>query len=48
MLGAVKPSCGSGELLGPWKDGDGTTSGAFPYPSFEVLRQTGAFSNVFG
>jgi len=24
MLGAVKPSCGSGELLGPWKDGDGT------------------------
>ena len=23
MLGAVKPSCGSGELLGPWKDGDG-------------------------
>ena len=24
MLGAVKPTCGSGELLGPWKDGDGT------------------------
>jgi len=24
MLGAVKPACGSGELLGPWKDGDGT------------------------
>ena len=23
MLGAVKPSCGSGELLGPWKDSDG-------------------------
>ena len=23
-LGAVKPACGNGELLGPWKDGDGT------------------------
>jgi poly(3-hydroxybutyrate) depolymerase len=23
-LAAVKPSCGSGELLAPWKDGDGT------------------------
>jgi predicted permease len=31
-----------------WKDGDGTTSGAFPYPSFDVLRETGAFSNLFG
>jgi hypothetical protein len=24
ILGPVKPTCGSGELLGPWKDGDGT------------------------
>jgi len=24
MLGVVKPGCGNGELLGPWKDGDGT------------------------
>ncbi len=24
VLRAVKPDCGSGELLGPWKDGDGT------------------------
>ncbi|MGH7915347.1 MAG: alpha/beta hydrolase family esterase [Candidatus Binataceae bacterium] len=24
MLGAGKPGCGSGELLGPWKDGNGT------------------------
>ena len=24
MFSVVKPSCGSGELLGPWKDGDGT------------------------
>src|SRR5215831_14884294 len=31
-----------------WKDGDGMQSGMFPYPSFEVLRETGAFSNVFG
>ena len=24
MFSVVKPSCGSGELLGPWKEGDGT------------------------
>ncbi len=24
ILGTIKPDCGSGELLGPWKDGDGT------------------------
>lgn len=24
LLGAVKPACGSGALLGPWKDSDGT------------------------
>jgi len=24
MFGVAKPGCGSGELLGPWKDGDGT------------------------
>ena len=24
ILGPVKATCGSGELLGPWKDGDGT------------------------
>jgi predicted permease len=31
-----------------WKDGDGASSGMFPYPSFDVLRETGVFSNVFG
>ncbi len=24
ILGSVKPACGSGEILGPWKDSDGT------------------------
>ena len=33
---------------GMWKEGAGTTSGMFPYPSFEPLRGTGIFSNVFG
>jgi len=44
MRGSVLRS-GSGSM---WKDGDGTRSGAFPYPSFDVLRKTGVFSNVFG
>jgi dienelactone hydrolase len=33
---AVKPNCGSGELLGPWKDADGTARYAcafYPQPS---------------
>jgi len=44
MRGSVLYS-GSGSM---WKDGDGTTSGAFPYPSFDVLRKTDVFSKVFG
>ena len=44
MRGSVVHS-GSGSM---WAEGDGTRSGAFPYPSFEVLRETGAFSSVFG
>ncbi len=44
MRGSVLHS-GSGSM---WKDHDGTRSGAFPYPSFEILRKTGVFSNVFG
>ena len=44
MRGSVLHS-GSGSM---WKDGDGTRSGAFPYASFDVLRKTGVFSNVFG
>jgi dienelactone hydrolase len=30
-LGAAKPGCGGGELLGPWKDGDGTDRYACVY-----------------
>jgi predicted permease len=44
MRGSVLHS-GSGSA---WKDGNGMSSGMFPYPSFDALRQTGAFSNVFG
>jgi macrolide transport system ATP-binding/permease protein len=44
MRGSVLHT-GSGSM---WGDGDGTTSGAFPYPSFDVLRQTDAFADVFG
>ena len=44
MRGSVVHS-GSGSM---WKDGEGTTSGAFPYPAFDVIRQTGVFANVFG
>jgi macrolide transport system ATP-binding/permease protein len=44
MRGSVVHS-GSGSM---WKEGDGTTSGLFPYPSFDILRNTGAFSNIFG
>ena len=37
---------GSGSM---WKDGDGSRrSGMFPYPSFDILRKTGVFSNLFG
>jgi hypothetical protein len=31
-----------------WKDVDGMGSGMFPYLSFDILRQTGVFSNLFG
>src|SRR5512146_1976101 len=31
ILGTAKPGCGSGELLGPWKDGDGTDRYACVY-----------------
>ena len=44
MRGSVLHS-GSGSA---WDDGNGMSSGMFPYPSFDALRQTGAFSNVFG
>jgi len=33
LIGAVKPDCGSGELLGPWQDGDGTDRYACLYAS---------------
>ena len=44
MRGSVLHS-GSGSA---WKDGDGMSSGMFPYPAFDVLRQTGVVSNMFG
>jgi macrolide transport system ATP-binding/permease protein len=44
MRGSVLHS-GSGSA---WKDGDGMSSGMFPYPAFDVLRQTGVLSNLFG
>jgi macrolide transport system ATP-binding/permease protein len=44
MRGSVLHS-GSGSA---WKDGNGMSSGMFPYPAFDVLRQTGVVSNVFG
>ena len=44
MRGSVVHS-GSGSA---WKDGNGTSSGMFPYPAFDALRQNGAVSNVFG
>jgi dienelactone hydrolase len=31
ILGASRPTCGSGKLLGPWKDGDGTDRYACVY-----------------
>ncbi len=33
LIGAVKPDCGIGELLGPWKDGNGTDRYACLYKS---------------
>lgn len=33
LIGAVKPDCGIGELLGPWQDGDGTDRYACLYKS---------------
>lgn len=33
LIGAVKPACGSGELLGPWKDGNGSDRYACLYNS---------------
>ena len=44
MRGSVVHS-GSGSM---WSEGDGTRSGAFPYPAFDVLRHSRAFANVFG
>jgi predicted permease len=44
MRGSVLHT-GSGSA---WKDGNGMSSGMFPYPAFDILRQTGVVSNVFG
>jgi dienelactone hydrolase len=39
LLGADKPSCGDGELLGPWRDGDGAQRYACLFAPASASRQ---------